>query len=377
MIKQIETDIDVLTAAKQRIINLFKNGAKVYMSISGGKDSIVMMDIVYKLIQEGRIDKSLLTIVFIDEEVIYDEVIELAETWRKKWIMIGVPVEWYCIEVKHYNCVNSLSDDESYICWDRFEEENWPRRPPAFAIRNHPCLDARNENYQAFLDKRTRDGFQMIGSRTAESVQRLINMSHVKMGNISAGRKFYPIYDWTDRDVWLYLYKNHLDIPITYLQMWQVGVSRRNLRVCNLFAIDTMRSLVRMAEFNPDLMARIEKRQPNAYLAALYFDSEMFGRNTRNRKKLEEKKPEEQQNIDWKREFMRYINDDRNFTNEHREYVRNWYRKRMIGLLKYETDNDDWRRLLEALKTGDTKLRSGRAITRKMKSKYNNAARGK
>ena len=85
-LKQIETEVDVLTAARQRIINLFSNGAKVYLSFSGGKDSIVLGDIVFRLIQEGKIDKNLLTVLFIDEEAMYDEVIDIVKAWRKKWI---------------------------------------------------------------------------------------------------------------------------------------------------------------------------------------------------------------------------------------------------------------------------------------------------
>lgn len=375
MLKQIEVDVDVCTAAKQRIINLFSNGAKVYLSTSGGKDSIVLMDLFYKLIQQGKIDKELLTVVFIDEEAMYDDVIEAVSRWRKKFLMIGVKFEWYCIEIKHFNAVNNLAEEEMYVCWDRYERENWVRQPPPFAIFDHPCLDARNENYQSFMEKRTRDGFQVIGSRTAESVQRLINMSHVKMDSISAGRRFYPIYDWKDVDVWLYLLKNNIDFPQTYLNMWQVGVNRRNLRVCNFFAIDTMRCLVRMAEYDPELMTRVEKRQPNSYLAALYFDSEMFGRSGKNRKYVDDIKSEKNRNRDYKKEFVAYLNDDRNFTTPHSEEIRKWYRRRMIGLLKYDTENDDWRKLLEAIKKGDTKLRSGRAITRNMKTKYNAKAR--
>lgn len=374
MLKQIEIDVDVLTAARQRIINLFGNGAKVYLSMSGGKDSICMIDIVYKLIQEGRIDKSLLTVVFIDEEAMYDDVIEIVMEWRRKFMMIGVKFDWYCLETKHFNCLNQLQEDETFITWDSLERDKWIRQPPPFAIFEHPLLNRRVDSYQAFLEKLTKDGFQMIGSRTAESVQRLINMSHVKESSISSGRRFYPIYDWKNADVWLYLHKNHLNIPITYLQMWQVGVKKQNLRISQFFAIDTVRSLVRMSEFNPDLMARIERRQPNAYLACLYYDSEMFARNTRGRKKIE--KEEEEENRDYKQEFIAYLYDERNFETKHQKEVQRWYKNRLIAISRFEPTQNDFRKLLEALKAGDTKLRAGRAITRSIKGRYNLNGKG-
>lgn len=369
MLKQIEVDIDVLTAARQRIINVFSNGAKVYLSMSGGKDSICMSDIVYNLIKEGLIDKSLLTVVFIDEEAMYDDVIEIVKEWRKKFMMLGVKFEWYCLETKHFNCLNQLQEDETFITWDSREKANWIRTPPPFAIFEHPLLVKRIDSYQSFLEKLTKDGFQMIGSRTAESVQRLINMSHVNQSSISAGRRFYPIYDWKNEDVWLYLYKHGLNIPITYLQMWQVGVQKRNLRISQFFAIDTVRSLVRMAEFNPDLMERIERRQPNAYLACLYYDSEMFARNTKNRKAIEGKSAEDDR--DYKREFIAYLYDDTNFETEHQKSVQKWYKNRLIAVMKFCPTQNDFRRMFEAIKAGDTKLRAGRAITRQIKTRYN------
>ena len=40
-----------------------------------------------------------------------------------------------------------------------------------------------------------------------------------------------------------------------------------------VFSIDTARNLVKMDEYYPGLMERITRREPNAYLAALYWDS--------------------------------------------------------------------------------------------------------
>lgn len=38
-VKRVQSDIDVVTAAKQRIKNVFYNGVPVYLSFSGGKDN--------------------------------------------------------------------------------------------------------------------------------------------------------------------------------------------------------------------------------------------------------------------------------------------------------------------------------------------------
>ncbi len=75
-VKRIKTNIDVVTATRNRIKNVFSNGVKVYMSFSGGKDSLVMADITLKLIKAGEIDPKLLTVLFVDEEAIYTSVEE-------------------------------------------------------------------------------------------------------------------------------------------------------------------------------------------------------------------------------------------------------------------------------------------------------------
>ena len=83
-VKRVQSDIDVVTAAKQRIKNVFYNGVPVYLSFSGGKDSIVLAHLTYQLIQTGEIDPSLLTVLFIDEEAIFDCIEATTKLWRKK-----------------------------------------------------------------------------------------------------------------------------------------------------------------------------------------------------------------------------------------------------------------------------------------------------
>jgi len=88
-VKRISSDIDVVTAARQRIKNVFSNGVPVYLSFSGGKDSIVLADLTYKLIQAGEINPSQLTVLFVDEEAIFDSIEATTKAWRKKFLLAG------------------------------------------------------------------------------------------------------------------------------------------------------------------------------------------------------------------------------------------------------------------------------------------------
>lgn len=218
-IKRCMAGIDVVEAAKIRLRNVFRNGLPVYMSFSGGKDSLCLSQLVMSLIQAGELNPSQLTVQFIDEEAIFPCIEKKVLEWRRKFMLAGVKFEWFCLEVKHYNCFNELSNDETFICWDRYKEDVWVRRPPGFAIRTHPMLRPRIDAYQDFLPRICSGGITITGIRTAESIQRLHNIASVgKSGSmITRRRQIFPIYDWKDKDVWLYLLKEKVDIPEIYL----------------------------------------------------------------------------------------------------------------------------------------------------------------
>lgn len=88
-VKRVASNVDIVTAARQRIKNVFSNGVPVYMSFSGGKDSLCLADLTLKLIQAGEIDPALLTVLFIDEEAIFDCIEETAKAWRKKFLLVA------------------------------------------------------------------------------------------------------------------------------------------------------------------------------------------------------------------------------------------------------------------------------------------------
>lgn len=374
-IKRCEASIDVVEAAEIRIRNVFRNGLPVFMSFSGGKDSLCMAQLIMNLVQRGEINPAQLVVQFIDEEAIFPCMEEKVKEWRKKFLMIGAKFEWYCCEVKHYNCFNELSNDETFICWDSMKQDVWVRKPPAFAIRNHPLLRPRIDSYQDFLPRTCVSGITMTGIRTAESVQRLQNIATMtKAGKgMTNKHQIFPIYDWKDKDVWLYLLREKVDIPEIYLFLWQSGTGRGQLRVSQFFSVDTAKSLVKMNEYYPDLMDRIIKREPNAYLAALYWDSEMFGRNSRKRKEMEGNIPTK----DYKAELLKMFgNMDAYFTTPHKRYVAERYRNFFLCVSTI-ADQKDCKAIYEGLISGDPKLRTYRALYQRIYGKYISEAKKK
>jgi predicted phosphoadenosine phosphosulfate sulfurtransferase len=355
----------VLDAARKRIINAFSNGKKVYISFSGGKDSLCLLDLTLNLVMEGKIDPKLMIVQFIDEEAIFDCIELSVMTWRKKVLLVGGQFNWFCLEVRHFSCFNLLEQDESFICWDSTKKSKWVRQPPKFAIRQNPFMKNRVYTFQDFLTKHNADGICITGVRMAESLQRskYMALSFSSNTGLAQGNMVWPIYDWKDSDIWRYLYERKITIPDIYLYLYQSGSPLRGLRVSQFFSVDTAKSLVKMNEYYPALMDKIIKREPNAYLAALYWDSEMFRHSSKKRRELEEKK-------DYKAEVYRLLsNPVKNF--QTKGGLLN-AQKIIRTLVKYGLmiNNKIYKTIYDCLVGGDPKQRTLRAIITQIHREY-------
>jgi predicted phosphoadenosine phosphosulfate sulfurtransferase len=195
-----------------------------------------------------------------------------------------VPFLWFCLPFKQVSVIDSLSAEESWITWEPGKEFKWMRTPPKDAIMSSPYLHYAGEmNYQTFAERAFGDGIRLIGLRTEESYTRLRVMVQRKTNAC-----VYPIYDWKDTDVWRYIKEQNLYFPEIYMRMYEAGTTRRMLRLCAFFGDGSTAGLQHVAETDPDLWERICQREPNAYMALLYWDSEMFNRSNARRRELEE-----------------------------------------------------------------------------------------
>ena len=76
------------------------------------------------------------------------------------------------------------------------------------------------------------------------------------------------------------------------MRLYEAGVKKNALRLCAFFGDCGTQGLRWIAETDHDLWERIERREPNAYLVLLYWDSEMFRRSSNKRRKLEAEQEE-------------------------------------------------------------------------------------
>lgn len=346
MIKKVYTDVDVVTMARRRIKNLFSNGVPLTLSVSGGKDSICLNHLIFQMCQSGEVDKSLLTVNFIDEEAIYPCVEKVVQNIRRQWMSIGVPFNWWCIECKHFNCFNALTNDESFICWDRFKRDVWVRQMPKFAITGHPLFRPRKDTYQKFMERLNKDKMSIIGVRVAESRMRVEAIARTKELHMNA----YPIYDWADSDVWKYIAEHGLEYPIAYEHLYRTGAPLSKMRISQFFSIDTAGSLVNMCEFYPDLFNKICKREPNAYMAMLYFDSELYRR-----------KKAKKDDTDYKAKVFELFEQPERFSTPSQRTNYNML-KRFVLLHNSFLDTKLYKTIYQSLIAGDPKKRTMRSI---------------
>ena len=352
-LRRMEGTMDVLTAARLRIKNAFANGCKIYLSFSSGKDSLCMSSITYDLILLGEINPKQLIVVFIDEEGLYTSMVEAALYWRKKFLSVGAQFLWFCLPFRQVSVLDHLSVSESWITWEPGKEDVWMRQPPPFAVMHSPYLEYPGQmNYQAFCRIAFADGIQMVGLRTSESLTRLNAIS--QMDTTRVGACFYPIYDWKDTDVWLYIKERNLPFPEIYMRLYEAGVQKNHLRLCCFFGDMSTQGLRWVAETDHQLWERIERREPNAYLVLLYWDSEMFRRSSNKRRELEaEEAPKDYKALV---EDVLFINTaSYTIPADTFKLLRHWRTlyKKTYGIAK----NHHYKRMYEAILYGDPKSR--------------------
>lgn len=344
-----ELDISVLEAAERRILEVFNRNKLVCLSFSGGKDSICLSEMTIRTMQKYGISFSRLMVIFFDEEAIYPDVEKIVLQWRSRFMSLGARFYWFCLPIRHYNCCNQLSNDESFICWEPGKENVWIRPMPKFAIRGHKEFKM-GMSYQEFGKHLFRNIAQMVGLRANESLQRRITIGS-KSADPEKSVFNYPIYDWTDNDVWLFIKLNNLEIPVTYLYLYKVGVPLNKLRISQFFSVDTIKSLPKVMEFYPDLYQKVLLREPNADLVMLYWDTDMFRSSKQDTKFGEEK--------DYKKLLREEMQKAARNPDSYAGYVP---AKRLYSIMDDSNSNKTCQKVYQILIAGDPKRRTYRVV---------------
>lgn len=346
--------LSVLDAARARIDRLFRSDFPLCICLSGGKDSLCLHDLMREYVIGHPGSEKKLVASFFDEEAVFPECRELMLHIREQWLALGVPFRWLALPLKHNNCFHSLEDVDTWVVFDPACPDRWVCQPPSFAETTSPLLEYPGQySYQQIAALLFPKHLRVCGVRISESIQRssAFRSQCKRNGGVQEFLPSvlqYPLWDWRDKDVWYHIRQRGLPYPRCYEKLFAMQ-GRAQLRLSQVFSIDTAKTLAHMAEYYPEFWERICIREPNAYLAAMYYDSEMFRR-------AEAKAADGVDRTDYKAKVWELFKSGKYAKCPARGLLY-W----VISMSVYMTDKD-WADVYRALYAGDPKCRAARAI---------------
>lgn len=279
-------DVDVLTAARQRIALVFDNFERIYVAFSGGKDSSVMLHLVMEAaVKRGR----KVAVMFIDFEAQYAETIRHA-TQMYDMYSEWIDPHWICVPMLLRNAVTNF--EPRWMCWDPDKQDIWIRQKPEWAKTemDYPFAPAGME-FEEFIvlfgewygQGKPTAGF--IGIRAQESLHRYCAVATwEKRDQTFRGHRWttkivaetynvYPIYDWLTEDIWRY-HARYPDKPHNeiYDRMNMAGVPLSDQRLCQPFGDDQKRGLWLYHILEPQTWFKLIARVNGANTGALYVE---------------------------------------------------------------------------------------------------------
>ncbi len=280
MIKQL--NIDVLEAARARIRLIFDEVDRIFVSLSGGKDSTVMLHLVMdEAIKRNR----KVGVLIIDLEAQYKDTVlnleRLVDTYKDY-----IDLHWVCAELNLRNATSVF--EPQWRCWDKDKEDIW--------VRPKPTLAADLTQYDFYVPGMEFEEFvplfgewygkgtaacAFVGIRADESLNRYKTIATFKKEGTIRGTSWttkvgnsynaYPIYDWKASDIWRY----HAVFPEkqynkVYDKMQMAGVPIKHQRLCQPYGDTQRRGLWLYSVLEADTWGKLIHRVIGANSYAVY-----------------------------------------------------------------------------------------------------------
>ena len=223
--------VSVFDAAVDRMRRLYREGHRIFVSFSGGKDSGVCLELaILAATMENRLP---VEVVMRDEEIMIPGTFEYSERTARRpevnfrWLVTRHPVMNVTNRFAPYWWTFDPLLDSSQ--WVRMYPEDLAVFPPYQEIR----MVVSRDQYPPPPGK---DTFNVIGLRAQESRNRALGMLSAggyisRVRPESKVRYAYPIYDWTDNDVWTAVRMFGWDYNHAYDTVHVLGAKRNQLRI--------------------------------------------------------------------------------------------------------------------------------------------------
>jgi predicted phosphoadenosine phosphosulfate sulfurtransferase len=292
--------IDVYEAAMQRIDYVFQKFDHVVVSFSGGKDSGVMLELVYDYYKKHE-SKVKVSVFHLDYEGSYQQTLDYVDRCMGKYpefdyYHICLPVSASCgISMYH----------TTWMPWNPEEKELWvreiPDKPYVIHLENHSFDFFRvgMSDYQFQVkfgkwlhkEKEAKLTAILVGIRAQESLHRYNAINRKdnfrSFGNTRFTQRIgmnvfnvYPIYDWTTSDIWTANALFKWDYNEIYDLYYKAGIPVNEMRVANPFHHSGVHSLKLYRAIEPKTWAKLVGRVNGANFAAIYGGSRAVGYKT-------------------------------------------------------------------------------------------------
>jgi len=223
--------VNVYERALERIREVYREGRRVVVMASGGKDSTVVMNLA--LIVAREFDRLPLQVVTRDEEVMFPGTYEYLERAAQN---TDIEFHW---QYSEHAVVNICSRTSPF--WWTFDsecEDKWLRRPPSFAEAVPELFLDNQVAHSRFEPVEGAANAVLNGVRAAESRNRRLSIYvskgfRTKVGGDKGSKAIQcrPIFDWKDSDVWKAIRDFKWDYNRAYDTMYRLHVPRQKMRI--------------------------------------------------------------------------------------------------------------------------------------------------
>lgn len=245
---------NVFEEALERIRFVYDNCDDVIVSMSGGKDSAVLFELAMIVAKERN--RLPLKVFWLDQEAEWQHTVDYMNK-----IMRRDDVKPYWFQIP-FDFTNSLSNNNNFLrVWDESKKDKWVHSQSDISIKENPSEFNRFhdlvDNLPSYCSDAEHCGV-LVGMRITESLNRRMLIAHSKSQfkgitwcrkMVKNTRVFYPIYDFTNDDIWTALGKNHWEYNTIYDLMYQYGVPKTKMRVSALIHETSWHSIELLQEF--------------------------------------------------------------------------------------------------------------------------------
>lgn len=272
----------VLDASRERISYTFDNFEKIYLSLSGGKDSTVM----FHLVIEEAIKRNRKIGIFIIDwecqfEMTIDHIQELVSEYKDY-----IELHWICLEIETMSACSAF--EPIWRSWDEDKKNLWTRQKPENCIEDpkHYPFYYKGITFEEFVPlfgkwySEGKDTACFVGIRSQESLNRwrAVSREDVERHN---GMKYttnvvdnvwnvYPLYDWKVEDIWTYIAKYDKKYNKVYDRMYQAGLKYNQMRIDEPFGDEARKNLWLYQIIEPITWSKFTARMAGVNNAALY-----------------------------------------------------------------------------------------------------------